>query len=95
MQTWYWCPSCERAFQAEPADHARSPLTELLTSLGICEPSPTDCPTEGCGARASSIKTWLSLRKWAAMAGGPTLPAVPVAGERYATPQALDRQRTA
>jgi len=93
MKAWYWCPSCQRAFQGEAATPRRSPLAELLTELGVREPAPIDCPFEDCRATARLVMTWASLRRWVQIAGAGRLPIVPVEGERYEPPDVSVRQQ--
>jgi hypothetical protein len=95
MKVWYWCPCCQRAFLGEAPEPARSPLSGLLVSLSVCEPSPVDCAYADCGATARVVMTWSALRRWAAKERGESLPPVPAAGQRYPIPGAgaLDRVR--
>jgi len=90
MKAWFWCPCCQRAFQGEVPDARKSARHEWLSSVGVSMAFTVECPFDDCRATVRCVMSWPTVRKWAEIAFGAALPAVPVEGRAYAVPPEED-----
>ena len=87
MKVWFWCPCCQRAFQGDvPEPRPRGSRSPGV--VGISEVFTVGCPFEDCRATARCIMSWPTVRKWAEISYGASLPTVPVSGQTYEMPPA-------